>query len=189
MRSTTKDLLSKQKATKSNKKQKKAEIMKPERLNKLIIASQQDPSFHHPINNQVVPSSWMKEHPLLFTKEGERVLPGRAVLMYDIDAPYPEHPSKSPILHWLHLWNQKDEEDEVPYHGPSPPVDSRPHRYIVEILEGDPHRDYASAYASDYASYGSLKRYRNERTKFPLNILRDQFGLRPVARGFYLSQT
>jgi hypothetical protein len=180
MRSKTKDLLSKQKAT-------KAEIMKPDRLKKLIIASQQDP-YLQPINNQVVPSSWMRKHPILFTEKGERVLPGRAVLMYDIDAPYPEHPSKSPILHWLHLWNQKDEEDEVPYHGPSPPADSRPHRYIVEILEGDPHRDYASDYASDYA-YGSLKRYRNERTKFPLNILRDQFGLQPVARGFYLSQT
>jgi hypothetical protein len=60
------------------------------------------------------------------------------IMMYDIDAPFPDDPSFSPILHWLVTnvsMNKPNGKTIVSYHGPNPPKSSDPHRYTIELLE------------------------------------------------------
>ncbi len=59
------------------------------------------------------------------------------VLVYDLDAPYPSNPNKSPFLHYL-VVNVQDNfinsgQTLAEYIAPYPPTDSPPHRYMVEV--------------------------------------------------------
>jgi phosphatidylethanolamine-binding protein (PEBP) family uncharacterized protein len=59
------------------------------------------------------------------------------VVMYDLDAPYPGRPNKSPFLHYL-VVNVQDNsinsgQTLAKYISPYPPTDSPPHRYVVEV--------------------------------------------------------
>lgn len=58
------------------------------------------------------------------------------VIMVDLDAPYPESPYKSPYLHLLTINGyDRDKETVVQYVPPSPPVDSKPHRYEIYLFQ------------------------------------------------------
>lgn len=59
------------------------------------------------------------------------------VVMYDLDAPYPRIPNKSPFVHYL-VVNVQDNsinygQTLAKYIPPYPPTDSPPHRYVVEV--------------------------------------------------------
>ena len=58
------------------------------------------------------------------------------VIMVDLDAPYPENAYKAPYLHLLTI-NGYDggKETVVRYIPPSPPVDSKPHRYKIYLFQ------------------------------------------------------
>ena len=58
------------------------------------------------------------------------------VIMVDLDAPYPENSYKSPYLHLLTINEYNgDKETIVRYIPPSPPVDSKPHRYKIYLFQ------------------------------------------------------
>lgn len=59
------------------------------------------------------------------------------VIVYDLDAPYPSRPTKSPFLQYLVI-NVQDNfinsgQTLAEYIAPYPPTDSPPHRYMVEV--------------------------------------------------------
>lgn len=60
-----------------------------------------------------------------------------ALIFYDVDAPYPDDPEYSPYLHWLVTNIPDDQVDQgdalIPYQPPTPPSDSPPHKYVVEV--------------------------------------------------------
>jgi phosphatidylethanolamine-binding protein (PEBP) family uncharacterized protein len=61
--------------------------------------------------------------------------------MTDLDAPYPERPEKSPLLHWLIVNFRKPGistgEVLAEYMGPNPPADSATHRYLFQVFKQD----------------------------------------------------
>lgn len=62
------------------------------------------------------------------------------LVMTDLDAPYPENPEKSPLLHWLVVNIRGDlDTGEVlaNYKDPHPPPNSSLHRYLFEVYEQD----------------------------------------------------
>jgi phosphatidylethanolamine-binding protein (PEBP) family uncharacterized protein len=120
------------------------------------------------LNGKWISPKEMKNAPSLYveTPSGwEQVKSG--VLMIDLDAPYPENPNKSPILHWFRL-----HKDVIPYEGPNPPKDSRPHRYVILHVEGNLDRDF---------------RHDLPRTHFNDKQLLKDLGLKVVASGTFLS--
>lgn len=65
-----------------------------------------------------------------------------AILMIDLDAPYPETPTNSPFLHFLmvniiDINNIKEGDIVFEYLPPSPPPDSEPHRYEIYVFKQD----------------------------------------------------
>lgn len=64
-----------------------------------------------------------------------------SIIIYDESAPYPEDPKNSPYIHFLST-NIKGSvvstgDELFSYVKPSPPKDSKPHRYIIKIYEQD----------------------------------------------------
>lgn len=61
------------------------------------------------------------------------------VVMYDLDAPYPDHPVKSPFIHMLIVnipGNDLSRGDVIySYVSPNPPPDSPPHIYMVDLFK------------------------------------------------------
>lgn len=56
----------------------------------------------------------------------------------DIDAPYPDHPTSAPFLHWLQMnVSTKNPRGDVivPYMPPQPPADSPPHQYDFVLFQ------------------------------------------------------
>lgn len=133
------------------------------------------------LNNQWVASSEMQEPPLileecrlqeeegkLFLKSKNQWISVRPIttdlLMYDPDAPFPQHPTRSPILHWWNLQGQTI----VPYMGPHPPPTSDPHRYII--------LHFANANGTTI-DLRPLKFFESHRSNFPMRLISD-LGLR-----------
>ena len=60
------------------------------------------------------------------------------LVIYDVDAPYPEDPSSSPYLHYAVVNipgdEIKDGDTIMPYTPPHPPKDSKEHRYIISLF-------------------------------------------------------
>lgn len=86
--------------------------------------------------------------------------------IFDLDAPYPQNPSMSPYIHLLianilnnDIINGMRYFDYVP---PNPPLDSKPHRYIVNI--------YAQKYLLPNINFVS-------RSNFPVDSLVQQYEL------------
>src|SRR5437588_13089844 len=101
------------------------------------------------INNTQVPASQLRDPPQLYLHDpqgstqvqyqGESIAVSQVmngIVMYDVDAPYPNNPSRSPFLHWLNLSSLPGYGNEVSYTGPHPPPDSPPHHYIILKLRG-----------------------------------------------------
>lgn len=63
------------------------------------------------------------------------------LVVTDLDAPYPERPEKSPLLHWLvvNIRSPGISTGEIlaDYLGPNPPSDSSQHRYLFEVYQQD----------------------------------------------------
>lgn len=60
-----------------------------------------------------------------------------SIIIYDESAPYPDHPSNSPYVHYLVI-NVRNSDIATgniifSYKEPSPPKDSAPHHYVVKI--------------------------------------------------------
>ena len=97
------------------------------------------------------------------------------LLMYDPDAPFPERPLRSPILHWMALFRQSF--PEVKYMGPHPPPTSNPHQYVVLKLEVPP----------GLRDLRFLRFYENRRSNFPLMKLLPELGLKVIASAKFFS--
>lgn len=61
------------------------------------------------------------------------------ILIYDSDAPYPEEPTKSPLIHYLRMNIENNKLDTgdilMSYIPPNPPTDSHPHKYTINIYK------------------------------------------------------
>jgi phosphatidylethanolamine-binding protein (PEBP) family uncharacterized protein len=84
------------------------------------------------------------------------------VIIYDKDAPYPDHNNLSPYIH-LFVYNMINDDltscDYLfEYESPNPPEDSPPHTYIVNV--------YKQPRKLSYERSSDFPRYR--RTQFPL---------------------
>jgi hypothetical protein len=133
------------------------------------------------LNNQVVDPHVLQHSPQLYRvdpkgtltlhdkKEIIRVAPVDNVLMIDLDAPYPDNPNKSPLLHWLKL----NSVDVVSFMGPQPPRDSNPHRY--QFLALDAQREIT------WDELHQVHMYESDRTLFPLALFLREFRLEMVA--------
>src|SRR5206468_1850959 len=60
------------------------------------------------------------------------------IILYDLDAPYPEDPTNAPFLHWI-VSNIRGNDVNTgrvifPYFPPQPPSNSKPHRYILQVF-------------------------------------------------------
>jgi hypothetical protein len=77
-----------------------------------------------------IDSKYTKETPrLIFPREaGARY----TVILYDLDAPYPNNPTKSPYLHYLGTGDTI----LLPYQPMQPPEDSPAHRYVLKVYDG-----------------------------------------------------
>lgn len=77
-----------------------------------------------------IDSKYTKNPPgLIFPREKDSTY---TVVLYDIDAPYPKNPSKSPYIHYFGTGNTV----LLPYVPMQPPDDSPAHRYILKIYRG-----------------------------------------------------
>jgi hypothetical protein len=67
--------------------------------------------------------------------------PGKfySLIIYDVDAPYPESPSSSPYIHLLIINILGNDISSgrilLSYSLPSPPSDSQPHRYLIYLYK------------------------------------------------------
>lgn len=127
------------------------------------------------INDKLMIPVSMEKQPQLFVEVKKPLqthfLPLQAgFFMIDLDAPTPNHPSKSPLLHWLNFSGKT----EVPYMGPHPPPNSPPHRYVIYQVNGNLRQDF------------SMLREMN-RYNFPYQSVLRHFGLEIVAVGSFSS--
>lgn len=98
------------------------------------------------------------------------------IMIIDLDAPTPENPTKSPLLHYLATNIPGDDigygDILMSYIPPNPPVGSNPHRYQVDVYE-------------------QLSRYDappiQERAKFPVDAFVRKNRLRPYAQIIFLT--
>ena len=103
--------------------------------------------------------SWPRHHEAFHT-----------LIMYDLDAPYPESPSNSPFVHLLKInvpgTDASGGTTVFPYLPPSPPSNSNFHRYRIDL--------YSQTRQISVPSY-------NNRANFPLDTLVSQNGLKILA--------
>ena len=85
------------------------------------------------INDKEILSSAFKNYKLHFDYEPRPY----ALMIHDMDAPFPSNNLESPFLHYLVVnihGNDVEKGDViVPYMAPSPPETSRPHTYVVTL--------------------------------------------------------
>jgi hypothetical protein len=94
--------------------------------------------------------------------------------MYDISAPYPyPENTSSPFLHWLVVNIGGQERIVSEYMPPSPPEDSPPYEYVVEIFE------------QMQGSFTPIK--SEERANFPLGGLIGGYGLSRIGSVYFRS--
>jgi len=91
-----------------------------------------------PLNNgEFVPISMTQYHPTVewIPQKGSYY----TLIMYDLDAPYPDQPNESPFLHWLITdifeADLSTGYEKTTYMPPNPPTDSEPHTYVIAVYK------------------------------------------------------
>jgi phosphatidylethanolamine-binding protein (PEBP) family uncharacterized protein len=124
-------------------------------------------------SGQEVPRSWTTKEPSIEWDEKKRQTDPAILALVDWDAPFPEAPTKSPLLHALHV----NDDALVPYIGMNPPASSAPHRYELRAyaLDGPVTRSRLQKLILDWkrTGWGSLGR-----ENFPLSKLEAHWKLR-----------
>jgi hypothetical protein len=120
-------------------------------------------------SGQEVPRSWtLKEPTVGWDEKGRSVHPAILVIV-DWDAPFPETPTKSPLLHAFHV----NDDVLVPYIPMNPPTSSLPHHYELRVytLGGPVTRSRLTKLISDWKTTGwsSLSRENFPLSKFEVH--------------------
>jgi hypothetical protein len=133
------------------------------------------------INDRLMSPEDMATPPRVFGENAKEIK--NNFFMIDRDAPRPEAPTMSPILHWLNLQGYR----VVPYMGPHPPRDSAPHRYYIIQVAKDQDEEPSPSPLFDN------EQFENHRHNFPQPFFPTvddwlrAMHLHRVAQGMFLS--